>query len=92
LDRQIGVEYYNPSKVYLNYDIHNPIGTCTVFMNKEGKYFGKLELENEVDTSLFFYYNGLHGEDDFFNFEGLFFFEKELESKAKTNRIKDMIV
>lgn len=67
------------------------IGNVRIFKNDNGQTMGELELEDNVDENLFFYYCSLNAEDGDFWFTGINLSTK-LYPSHPTMRLKEKII
>jgi hypothetical protein len=92
LDKLGSVGFNQFVEVYLNDGINEPIGTCEVLTDTDGKHFGNLILDKDIDPNVYFYYrNDCTTDGIIFWFSGLHFTTEPLKGKI-TNQLKEMLV
>jgi hypothetical protein len=67
------------------------IGNCKVFRNDNGNCIGTLELDDDVDEDLFFYYSSWNTNDGTYWFTGLSLATNLYRDKIAT-RLSEMII
>lgn len=77
--------------VLLNNNPNQRIGTCRVFRDENERCLGELELNNDVDNELYFYYTSLNTDDGTYWFSGLNL-ATDIYKEGIPTKLKDMIV
>ena len=91
LDKQKSLATTDIVPIIFNNEINSPIGSCTLFKEDDGRHYGILRLEKDIDLNVYFYYIGLLNNDGVFHFDGLQFFEEELKNH-QTTTLKEMVI
>lgn len=91
LDKQHSLATTDIVPVIFNNEINHPIGSCSLLIEDDGRHYGILRLERDINLNVFFYYMGLLNYDGVFHFDGLQFFEEQLKNH-QTTTLKEMVI